>query len=106
MQCAGIGFSSASGDDRLSGIFKILKDKFLQSFAMMKNLNVASFTIRGCKTEYSSKIKKIVIDSEKYNIQILGLTETDIEDKQIEEIKGKKKTMMLYIYVIGTSTVE
>ena len=49
----------------------------------MKNLNLATFNIRGCKTEYSSKIRKIVIDSEKYNIQILGLTETDIEDKQI-----------------------
>ena len=53
----------------------------------MKLLNIGTFNVQGCNDE--QKRASIGKDAEKYNVHILGITETRIEKEEIEDINGK-----------------
>ena len=54
----------------------------------MQIMNIGTLNTQGCQD--NTKLLSIASDSEKYNVQILGLTETHIVDQHLEEIKGIK----------------
>ena len=61
----------------------------------MKALKIATFNIQGCKTN-PQKIKTVVKDIEKYGIQIMAVVETHIEEMDLVEVKGEKKSYYVY----------
>ena len=52
----------------------------------MQILNIGTLNTQGCQD--NTKSLSIARDTEKYNVQILGLTETHVADQQLEEVKG------------------
>lgn len=60
----------------------------------MQIMNIGTLNTQGCQD--NTKLLSIASDSEKYNVQILGLTETHIVDQHLEEIKGIKNVFNLY----------
>ena len=60
----------------------------------MKDFDIGTFNTQGCKT--SEKRYSIARDASKYNISILGLTETHVEEQYIEVITIDNQTYNIY----------
>ena len=60
----------------------------------MKDFDIGTFNTQGCKA--SEKRYSIARDASKYNISILGLTETHVEEQYVEEITIDKQTYNIY----------
>ena len=60
----------------------------------MQILNIGTLNTQGCQGK--TKILSIARDTEKYNVEILGLTETHVKNQHLEEVKGIKKVYNLY----------
>ena len=57
--------------------------------------NIATFNTQGLHTENLNKVS-IPRDAEKYNIQVMNLTETHIKESAIEQARGNKKNYTVY----------
>ena len=57
--------------------------------------NIAFLNTQGLRTENLTKVS-IARDAEKYNIQVVSLTETHIKESTIEQARGKKKNYKVY----------
>ena len=60
-----------------------------------KVLNIATFNVHGLKTNDLKK-KSLVQDAEKYNISIMGITETHIKENSTEQVEGDQRSFTIY----------
>ena len=79
------------------------KEKSKAELNVSRAFNVATSNTQGLRTDNLKKVS-IARDTEKCNIQVMGLTERHIKESTIEQARGNKKKYTVYHNVIeGTN---
>ena len=80
------------------------EEEMSKSTVKVHSLNVGTLNVQGCREE--SKQRNIIDDAFKYNLQILGLTETHIKDEGTTTINVKRDNKISCTYQVFFSGIE
>ena len=80
------------------------EEEMSKSTVKVHSLNVGTLNVQGCREE--SKQRNIIDDAFKYNLQILGLTETHVKDEGTTTINVKRDNRISRTYQVFFSGIE
>ena len=80
------------------------EEEMSKSTVKVHSLNVGTLNVQGCREE--SKQRNIIDDAFKYNLQILGLTETHVKDEGTTTINAKRDNKISRTYQVFFSGIE